>query len=50
MNAVFSQTNYVIKQQGLSIASKYRLYDAEGKTPLLFIEQKTKWLPPSTTQ
>ena len=49
MDAVFSQTNYVIKQQGLSIASKYRLYDAEGKTPLLFIEQKTKWLPPSTT-
>jgi len=49
MNAVFSQTKYVVKQQGLSIASKYRLYGADGKEPLLFVEQRTKLLPPSTT-
>jgi hypothetical protein len=49
MNAVFSQTKYIVKQQGLSIASKYRLYGPEGKEPLLFIEQKTKLLPPSIT-
>jgi hypothetical protein len=49
MHAVFSQTKCVVKQQGLSIASKYRLYGPEGKEPLLFIEQKTKLLPPSVT-
>jgi hypothetical protein len=49
MHAVFSQTGYVLKQQGLSIGGKYQLFGLESDEPLLFIEEKTKWLPPSTT-
>lgn len=49
MHAEFLQTGYVLKQQGLSIGGKYRLYSPQGDEPLLFIEEKTKWLPPSTT-
>ncbi len=48
MNTIFSQANYVLKQQGLAIGGKYCLYD-QNETPLLYIEEKIKWLPPSTT-
>jgi hypothetical protein len=48
MNIVFSQTNYVIKQQGLAISGKYCLYDPNNN-PLLYVEEKIKWIPPSTT-
>jgi hypothetical protein len=48
MNIVFSQTNYVIKQQGLAISGKYCLYD-QNNNPLLYIEEKVKWIPTSTT-
>ena len=47
MNPIFSQTNYVLKQQGLSINGKYCLYD-ENDNPLLYIEEKVKWIPPSS--
>jgi hypothetical protein len=49
MNAVFSQTAYVLKRQGLSIAGKYRLHGPQNDKPLLYIEEKIKWIPPSTT-
>lgn len=49
MNAVFFQTGYVLKRQGLSIAGKYRLYGLQNDEPLLYIEEKVKWIPPSTT-
>jgi hypothetical protein len=39
---------YVIKQQGLAIGGKYGLYDESGD-PLLYVEEKVKWIPPSTT-
>lgn len=48
MNIVFLQTNYVLKQQGLSISGKYCMYD-QNDNPLLYIEEKIKWIPPSTT-
>jgi hypothetical protein len=47
MNIIFSQTNYVLKQQGLAISGKYCLYD-QNENPLLYIEEKVKWFPPST--
>jgi hypothetical protein len=49
MQAILTQTGYVLKRQGLSIGGKYRLCDPRDDTPLLFIEEKTRWLPPSTT-
>ncbi len=48
MNNVFSQTKYSLKQQGLAIGGKYCLYDESGN-PLLYVEEKVKWIPPSTT-
>jgi hypothetical protein len=48
MNSVFSHTKYVIKQQGLAIGGKYGLYDESGD-PLFYVEEKVKWIPPSTT-
>ena len=48
MNLIFSLTNYVLKQQGLSISGKYCLYD-ENDNPLLYIEEKVKWIPPSSS-
>jgi uncharacterized protein YxjI len=48
MNIVFTQTNYVLKQQGLSISGKYCLY-GQNDEPLLYVEEKVKWIPPSTT-
>lgn len=49
MNPFFSQTQYVLKRQGLAISGKYKLFDLQGKEPLLFIEEKTKFLSSSTT-
>lgn len=49
MDPIFSQTQYALKRQGLAIGGKYRLFDLQGKEPLLFIEEKTKWLASSTT-
>jgi hypothetical protein len=49
MNAVFSQTEYVLKQQGLSISGKYCVYGAQNNEPLLYVEEKVKWIPPSKT-
>jgi len=48
MNIVFSHPNYVIKQQGLAISGKYCLYD-QNNNPLLYVEEKVKWIPLSTT-
>lgn len=48
MNIIFLQTSYVLKQQGLAISGKYCLYD-QNEEPLLYIEEKVKWFPPSTT-
>ncbi len=47
MNKLFSESVFVLKRQGLAISGKYRLFDSQGKEPLLFIEEKSKWLPPS---
>jgi len=49
MNIIFSQTRYVIRQQGLSIGGKYQICDLLNGEPLLYVEEKTKWLPPSTS-
>lgn len=45
MHSVFSLTSYVLKRQGLSIAGKYRIFSPDNDTPLLFIEEQTKWIP-----
>lgn len=44
MDIFFSQANYVLKRQGLAIVGKYHLFGAQENEPLLYIEQKTKWL------
>jgi hypothetical protein len=49
MHIVFLQTEYVLKRQVLSLGSKYRLFGLQQEEPLLYIEEKIKWLPPSTT-
>ncbi|MBI5300885.1 MAG: hypothetical protein HY868_02015 [Chloroflexi bacterium] len=49
MHAVFSQSGYVLKRQGLAISAKYRLYGSQNDTPLLFIEEKSQWIPPDVT-
>jgi hypothetical protein len=49
MNIIFSQSEYMLKQQGLSIGGKYKLFGLQNDEPLLYIEEKTKWLPPSTS-
>jgi hypothetical protein len=49
MNTVFMQTGYVLKRQGLSLSGKYQLLGLQDKQPLLFIEEKVKWIPPSTS-
>jgi hypothetical protein len=46
MHAAFSRTTYVLKRKGLAIAGKYQLLDSESGEPLLFVEDKTQWLPP----
>jgi hypothetical protein len=47
MNIVFSQSNYILKRQGLSIGGKYQIFGLQDDKPLLFVEEKTKWIPPS---
>jgi hypothetical protein len=49
MNSAFSLTGYLLKQQGLSIGGKYQIFDLQNDEPLLYIEEKIKWLPPSNT-
>jgi hypothetical protein len=49
MNVVFMQTGYVLKRQGLSLGGKYQLFGLQDKQPLLYIEEKVKWIPPSTS-
>jgi hypothetical protein len=49
LHAVLSQTRYVLKRQGLAISGKYRLYGLQNDVPLLFIEEKTQWIPPDVT-
>jgi len=49
MNAVFMQTGYVLKRQGLSLGGKYQLLGLQDKRPLLYIEEKVKWIPPSNS-
>jgi hypothetical protein len=49
MNAIFLLTEYALKQQGLSIGGKYQLFGLQNDEPLLYIEEKIKWLPPSTS-
>jgi len=47
MSNIFSVSNYVLKREGLSIGGKYRIIDPQSKVALCFIEEKTKWIPPS---
>ena len=47
MDRILTDNQFILKRKGLSIAGKYILFDAEGKKPLLFIEEKSKWFPPS---
>jgi hypothetical protein len=49
MNSIFSQSKYIIKRQGLSIAGKYKVFGPDGKEMLLYVEEKSKWIPPSIT-
>lgn len=49
MNILFYLTGYALKRQGLSLGGKYRLFGLQDDQPLLFIEEKSKWIPPSTT-
>jgi hypothetical protein len=49
MDRIFAENQFILKRKGLSIAGKYLLFDAQGKEPLLFIEEKSKWIPPSIT-
>lgn len=49
MNSVFLLTGYRLKQQGLSIGGKYQVFDSQNDVPLLYVEEKTKWLPPATS-
>ena len=47
MDTIFSQTQYTLKRQGLAIGGKYQLFGAQDDKPLLYIEEKSKWIPPS---
>jgi hypothetical protein len=49
VHTVFSQPKYTHKRQGLAIGGKYRLYGLQNDTPLLFIEEKSQWIPPDVT-
>jgi len=48
MNAAFLPSTFIIKRQGLSIGGKYKVFLVDGKDPILFVEEKSKWIPPST--
>jgi hypothetical protein len=47
MDAVFSRSSYSLKRLGLSLAGKYKLFDSQSGDLLLYIEEKSKWIPPS---
>lgn len=49
MDQIFTPSEFVLKRQGLAIAGKYRLYNIQSKDPILYIEEKSKWIPPSIT-
>jgi hypothetical protein len=49
MNTIFMQTGYILKRKGLSLGGKYQLLGTQDKQPLLYIEEKVKWIPPSKT-
>lgn len=49
MNHLLEQTEFLLKRQGLAISGKYKLFDKEGKTCILYVEEKSKWIPPSIT-
>ena len=49
MHAVFSQAEFVVKRRKIPLTSKHRVYGPEETEPWLFFEEKTKWLPPSST-
>lgn len=44
MSIIFSQPTYILKRQGLALAGKYQLFGEQDDTPLLYIEEKSKWL------
>jgi hypothetical protein len=46
MHSAFSRSTYLLKRKGVAIAGKYQLLDADAGEPLLFVEDKMKWLPP----
>jgi len=48
MDAIFSQPTYTLKRMGLSLGGKYKLLSSQTNELLLYIEEKTKWIPPST--
>jgi hypothetical protein len=45
MNAIFSQSGYLIKRQGLAISGKYKVFGQDGKEALLFVEEKSTLFP-----
>lgn len=49
MHAVFSQSQFILKRRKVPFSGKYRLFTPQQTDPWLFIEDKTKWLPPSST-
>lgn len=49
MHAVFSQAQFVLKRQKVPFSAKHRLYGPDRAEPWLWIEEKTKWIPPSST-
>jgi hypothetical protein len=49
MHAVFSQSQFVLKRRKLPLSGKYRLFSPQQVEPWLYIEEKTKWIPPSST-
>jgi hypothetical protein len=47
MHAAFSQTEFVLKRRKLPFSGKYRLFTSRQTEPWLYVEEKTKWIPPS---
>lgn len=45
MNSIFAKSGYTIKRQGLAIAGKYKVFELQGKEPLLYVEEKSKLIP-----
>lgn len=47
MDAITSASCFSLKRLGLSLAGKYKLFDSQTNNLLLYIEEKSKWIPPS---